>query len=260
MALRQPLAGRAARMGGNFNTCVFGWVAVVALLIAPAAAVADEPARARARMVEEVAAMAAQTGPATGREALDARVLAALGTVPRHRFVPSGEIGNAYRNRPLPIGHGQTISQPYIVALMTDLLRPAPDHVVLELGTGSGYQAAVLSVLVERVQTIEIVEPLAAQAKERLADLGYRNVEVRAGDGYHGWPERGPYDSIMVTAAASHVPPPLLKQLKSGGRMVIPVGAPFLTQHLMLVEKKSDGTFASRQILPVRFVPLTGGH
>ena len=237
-----------------------GRVVLAALLIAPGAGVADDMADARARMVEEVAVMAAETGPATGRGALDPKVLAALGTVRRDRFVPSGEIHNAYRNRPLPIGHGQTISQPYIVALMTDLLRPAPDHVVLELGTGSGYQAAILSALVERVQTIEIVEPLAAQARQRLAQLGYRNVEVRAGDGYHGWPERGPYDSIIVTAAASHVPPPLLKQLKPGGRMVIPVGAPFLTQYLMLVEKQADGSFTSRQILPVRFVPLTGGH
>jgi protein-L-isoaspartate(D-aspartate) O-methyltransferase len=146
------------------------------------------------------------------------------------------------------------------VALMTDLLSPKANHTVLEIGTGSGYQAAVLGDLVRSVYTIEIVEPLGREAKERLARLGYRNVEVKIGDGYYGWPEHGPFDGIVVTAAATHVPPPLIRQLKPGGKMVIPVGASFLTQHLLLIEKQRDGSVVSRQILPVRFVPLTGKH
>jgi protein-L-isoaspartate(D-aspartate) O-methyltransferase len=160
----------------------------------------------------------------------------------------------------LPIGHGQTISQPYIVALMTDLMQLEPDDVVLEIGTGSGYQAAVLAELAKSVFSIEIVEPLGKSAAERLRRLGYRRVDVKVADGYYGWAEHAPFDGIMVTAAASHVPPPLVRQLKPGGRMVIPVGTAFLTQHLMLVEKRRDGSVVSRQILPVQFVPLTGGH
>jgi protein-L-isoaspartate(D-aspartate) O-methyltransferase len=160
----------------------------------------------------------------------------------------------------LPIGYGQTISQPYIVALMTDLLKVNSGDVVLELGTGSGYQAAILSGLVKRVYTIEIIEPLARQAKSRLARLGYGNVTTRLGDGYYGWPEYAPFDGIIVTAAASHVPPPLIEQLKPGGRMVIPVGDRFFTQQLLLVEKTADGQITTRQVLPVRFVPLTGEH
>jgi protein-L-isoaspartate(D-aspartate) O-methyltransferase len=165
---------------------------------------------------------------------------------------------HAYENRPLPIGHDQTISQPYIVALMTDLLRLDKDDTVLEVGTGSGYQAAVLAELARSVCTIEIVEPLGIEARERLARLGYRNVEVRIGDGYKGWPEKAPFDAIMVTAGAPHVPPPLVEQLKPGGRMVIPVGPASMIQSLMLIEKKRDGTTVSRDIIPVRFVPLTG--
>ena len=161
---------------------------------------------------------------------------------------------------PLPIGHGQTISQPFIVALMTHLARARPDSTVLEIGTGSGYQAAVLSPLAKTVCTIEIIPELGETAARRLRDLGYANVQTRIGDGYFGWPECGPFDAILVTAAAGHVPPPLVQQLKPGGRMVIPVGTAFLTQHLMLLEKRRDGSVVSRQILPVRFVPLTGGH
>jgi protein-L-isoaspartate(D-aspartate) O-methyltransferase len=219
----------------------------------------DEFAAPRRQMMAEVAALARDTGTETGRPAFDARVMTALGTVPRHRFVPFDQVRAAYDNRPLPIGHGQTISQPYIVALMSDLMKVEPHHVVLEIGTGSGYQAAILAELAQTVCTIEIIEPLARAAAERLRSLGYAKVRTRVGDGYYGWEECGPYDSIIVTAAGSHVPAPLVRQLKPGGRMVIPVGAPFLAQHLMLVEKRADGSIGTRQILPVRFVPLTGG-
>jgi protein-L-isoaspartate(D-aspartate) O-methyltransferase len=181
----------------------------------------------------------------------------ALARVPRHLFVPPDQQPYAYENRPLPIGHGQTISQPYVVAFMTDVLRPGKQDRVLEIGTGSGYQAAVLAELVRSVYTIEIVEPLAAEARERLDRLGYRNVEVRAGDGYKGWPERAPFDAIIVTAGADEVPPPLLQQLKPGGRMVIPVGPAGSLQYLTLIEKQANGSIRSRQILPVRFVPFT---
>lgn len=233
------------------------FAAALALLAPHAAAQTDFDAQRRA-MVDDVAALARATAAETGRPALDPRVIAALGKVPRHRFVPDDQVRAAYENRPLPIGHGQTISQPYIVALMTDLMNVQPTHVVLEIGTGSGYQAAILAELAQTVCTIEIVEPLARQAEERLRTPGHGRVRTRIGDGYYGWEDCGPFDSIIVTAAASHVPPPLVRQLKPGGRMVIPVGAPFLAQHLMLVEKKPDGTVVSRQVLPVRFVPLTG--
>lgn len=187
----------------------------------------------------------------------DPRVMDAIARVPRHLFVPPAQQPHAYENRPLPIGEGQTISQPYIVALMTDLLKPGREDSVLEVGTGSGYQAAVLAELVRAVYTIEIVEPLAVEARRRLDRLGYRNVEVRTGDGYKGWEERAPFDAIMVTAGADEVPPPLLRQLKPGGRMVIPVGPAWSVQSLMLIEKQADGSIRSRQILPVRFVPFT---
>ena len=226
----------------------------------PAAFAADELAAQRQALMDDIAAVARDTAAETGRRAFDPRVMAVLGTVPRHRFVPPDQVHAAYRNRPLPIGYGQTISQPYIVALMTDLMNVQPDHVVLEIGTGSGYQAAILAELAQTVCTIEIVEPLAREAGERLRALGYAKVRTKAGDGYYGWEDCGPFDAIMVTAAASHVPPPLVRQLKPGGRMVIPVGPPFLAQHLMLVEKRADGTVLTRQILPVAFVPLTGKH
>jgi len=183
--------------------------------------------------------------------------MAAMGKVPRHRFVPVLQDIFAYDNRPLPIGEGQTISQPYIVALMTDLLDPKPTDTVLEVGTGSGYQAAVLAELVAKVYTIEIVEALGLRARQVLGELGYRNVEVRVGDGYGGWPAAAPFDAIIVTAAPAAVPQPLIDQLKPGGRMVIPVGASSDAQHLLLVEKQSDGRTTTRRALPVRFVPLT---
>jgi protein-L-isoaspartate(D-aspartate) O-methyltransferase len=215
---------------------------------------------ARADLVAEIQDDVRATALHLGKDALDPRVLEALGRVPRHEFVPDPQRRFAYENRPLPIGHGQTISQPYIVAIMTDLIGPEPDQRVLEIGSGSGYQAAMLAELVDQVYTIEIIEPLGRGAKARLQRLGYDNVSVRVGDGYYGWSEAGPFDAIVVTAAASHVPPPLLGQLKPGGRMIIPVGSRFLTQQLLLIEKDAGGEIRTRQLLPVRFVPLTGGH
>lgn len=224
------------------------------------AADTDRYAAARTALVAEIEAGVRATADHLGRERLAEPVLEALRRVPRHAFVAPYLRPLAYHNRPLPIGHGQTISQPYIVAIMTDLLEPRPGDRVLELGTGSGYQAAVLAEIVEHVYTIEIVEPLAGSARERLTELGYANVSVRHGDGYFGWPEHAPFDAIVVTAAASHVPPPLVAQLKPGGRMIIPVGSYFLTQQLVLVTKQEDGSVVTRQLLPVAFVPLTGAH
>ena len=217
----------------------------------------DRYAQPRERMVAEIAAMARETGTETGRPAFGDAVMAAMGKVPRHRFVPFLQQSFAYDNRPLPIGEGQTISQPYIVALMNDLIDPKPHHVVLEVGTGSGYQAAVLAELVAKVYSIEIVEPLGKRAAGLLEQLGYRNVAVRIGDGYRGWPEAAPFDAIIVTAAPAEIPKPLVEQLKPGGRMVVPVGAAFDVQRLLLIEKQADGTATTRQTLPVRFVPLT---
>ncbi|MGH9332868.1 MAG: protein-L-isoaspartate(D-aspartate) O-methyltransferase [Vicinamibacteria bacterium] len=191
-----------------------------------------------------------------GRDIRDPRVLEAMGLVPRHLFVPAALRVGAYADHPLPIGNGQTISQPYIVALMTQLAEVEPDDVVLEIGTGSGYQAAVLSEIVREVYTIEIVPELAETAKARLAELGYRDVTTRMGDGYLGWKEKAPFDAILVTAAAPEVPPPLVEQLAPGGIMVIPVGPPANVQSLVRIEKEEDGTTVSREVLPVRFVPL----
>jgi protein-L-isoaspartate(D-aspartate) O-methyltransferase len=217
----------------------------------------DPHARERQRMLEEIAAMARETRLETGRAGLSERVMAALGRVPRHEFVPPSERRNAYANRPLPIGHGQTISQPFIVALMTDLLEVGPGDKVLEIGTGSGYQAAVLAELAAKVYTIEIVESLAREAAERLARLGYRNVVVKTGDGYQGWSEHAPFDAIMVTAAPREVPPPLIEQLKPGGRLVVPVGGQWGGQKLIVLAKQADGNVTRREVLAVRFVPLT---
>jgi len=230
-----------------------------ALLGTGLVAAQDRDAERRA-MVEQIGAMAAETAEFLGKARLDDAVLEAMRTVPRHAFVPEDGQSRAYDNRPLPIGYGQTISQPYIVALMTDLLGVGPAATVLEVGTGSGYQAAVLSGLVASVSTIEIVPQLGERAREVLQRLGYDNVEVRIGDGYYGWEERAPFDAIIVTAASSHVPPPLIRQLKPGGRMLIPVGSRFMVQELLLVEKTAAGEVSTRQILPVTFVPLTGGH
>ncbi|HSI95658.1 MAG: protein-L-isoaspartate(D-aspartate) O-methyltransferase [Methylophilaceae bacterium] len=217
--------------------------------------------RARRAMVAEVEAMAEELNSAPdGTPAISSGVLDALGRVPRHRFVPEVEQDFAYLNRPLSIGYGQTISQPYIVAFMTELLKLKPCSRVLEIGTGCGYQTAVLAETGAEVYSIEIVEPLASQAAEILQALGYRHVHVRQGDGYHGWVEHAPYDGIIVTAGASHVPQPLLDQLKPGGRMIIPLGQAYATQELLLIIKDEQGAVHRHEVLPVRFVPLTGEH
>ncbi len=226
----------------------------------PGAEPLDKYATARAKMVLKIEDLTRSSARWILKQTLDPAVIEVIGRVPRHEFVPAKLRRSAYANRPLPIGYGQTISQPFIVALMTDLLAIEEGDVVLELGTGSAYQAAVLAELADRVYTIEIIPDLAGPAAERLERLGYDNVEVRAGDGYFGWPEHAPFDAIVVTAAASHVPPPLIEQLKPGGRMAIPVGSPFLTQEILLIEKAPDGEITTQQILPVTFVPLTGGH
>lgn len=212
----------------------------------------------RTRMLSDIETEVALTRHCIGKDALDARVMAVMGKVPRHEFLPEDLRDLAYCNGPAPIGCGQTISQPYIVALMTDLLNVKPTDVILEVGTGSGYQTAVLSQLVAKVYSVEIIENLAVKAGTRLAELGYENVAVRNGNGYFGWPEQGPFNGIMVTAAAPRVPPALLEQLVVGGRLVIPVGLPHGYQELTVLEKTAEHTFDSRVVLGVSFVPLTG--
>ena len=211
------------------------------------------------RMLADIEREAVYTSSLIGKRELDPRVMAAMGKVPREAFVPPDLKYLAYDNGPLPIGHGQTISQPYIVALMTDLLQPQAEHTVLEVGTGSGYQAAVLSLLVKQVFTIERVAALGEASRVRLQSLGYSNIEYCSGNGYAGWPEHAPYDGIIVTAAASHIPPALVEQLKPGGRLVIPVGLPHMPQELLLVEKDDAGETHTRDILGVAFVPLKNG-
>jgi protein-L-isoaspartate(D-aspartate) O-methyltransferase len=208
------------------------------------------------RMLADIETEVEYTRRMTGRDSLDPRVMHAMAKVARDKFVPPAMRAAAFDNGPLPIGHGQTISQPYIVALMTDLLEPQPQHVILEVGTGCGYQTAVLAELCRQVYSIEVVEALGEAAAARLKNLGYANVETRIGNGYVGWPEHAPYDGIIVTAAASHIPQPLIDQLKSGGRLVIPVGRPYSYQDLMLVTKDEAGKISSRSVLGVAFVPL----
>ena len=210
-------------------------------------------------MVVEVEAMYAETRSETGLAAMSPAVRKALGKVERHRLVPPSEVSRAYRNHPLPIGNGQTISQPYIVALSADLLNPKSGDVVLEVGTGSGYQAAVLAEIVSRVFSIELIEDLGRTAAKRLEELGYGNVEVRIGDGYAGWPDKAPFDGIVVTAAAPFVPKALVEQLKVGGRMVIPVGGAGDIQYLKVLVKRADGGVDEKRVLAVRFVPLVPG-
>ena len=209
------------------------------------------------RMLRDIERGVEYTRHLIGKNALDARVMAAFTEVPRHEFVPDDLQTRAYDDAPLPIGEGQTISQPYIVALMTDLLDAEPDDVILEVGTGSGYQAAILSRLVKRVYSVEVIDALATEARARLRRLGYANVEVRSGDGYNGWAEHAPFDGIIVTAAAPFVPEPLIEQLKPGGHLVIPVGVPYGQQELMLIEKTPEGETRSQRVLAVAFVPLT---
>ena len=214
----------------------------------------------RQQMLTAIQQMMEMTEPSVGKASLNKRVAEAMLAVPRHKFVPPDSQLYAYENRALPISHRQTISQPYIVALMTDLAEVTSESVVLEVGTGSGYQAAVLSELVSHVYSIEIVEPLGLDARLLLQDLGYDNVTVRIGDGYYGWPEHAPFDAILVTAAAEHIPEQLIQQLKPGGRLVIPVGEHRLSQSLRVLTKGTDGEIKQRDVLPVVFVPLTGDH
>ena len=237
---------------------ILGMLGLVCVI--PWAGAAEDYTVLRQRLVEQVSEDVIRTRAYTGKGALDERVMRVLGMVGRHRFVPSNLQSQAYENRPLPIGYGQTISQPYIVALMTDLLEPQAGDVVLEIGTGSGYQAAILSRLVDRVYTIEIIPELAESASARLKRLGFENVEVKNADGYYGWQEHAPFDAIIVTAASSHIPPSLVQQLKPGGVLMIPVGPVFQVQQLSMVKKDTDGEITTRQVLPVRFVPFTGEH
>lgn len=210
------------------------------------------------RLLDEIRQEVRDTRRLTGRQALDERVMAALRKVPRHAFVSARLQDCAYLNEPLPIGHGQTISQPYIVALMTDLIQPQADHVVLEAGTGSGYQSAILAELVQQVYSLEIVDELAEAARERLQRMGYGNVEVRTGNAHFGWPAHAPFDSIIVTAAATAIPPPLIEQLRPGGKLVIPLGERYFGQDLLLISKDARGRITEKRILPVAFVPLIG--
>jgi len=221
---------------------------------------ADEYLTERLHLIQLIEQDVKATSAYLKKEALDPRVLEVMATVPRHEFVPDELKSYAYRNTPLPIGHGQTISQPYIVAIMTDLLTVKPDSKVLEIGTGSGYQAAIMAELVSQVFSIEIIKPLGELAADRLKRLDYDKIKTKIGDGYYGWEEQAPFDAIIVTAAASHVPPPLIQPLKVGGRMIIPVGSQFMAQELLLIDKEEGGKIITRQILPVRFVPLTGRH
>lgn len=212
------------------------------------------------RMLNDIDMEVHLTRHLIGKNSFDDRVMAAMKRVPRHEFLPEGLRFCAYDNGPVSIGSGQTISQPYIVALMSDLLNTEPSGIILEIGTGSGYQAAILSQLVQQVYSVEIIEDLAIEARKRLNKLGYKNIEVRNDDGYSGWPEHAPYDGIIVTAAAPHIPQPLIDQLRTGARLVIPVGLPYSYQELMIVEKMSNGKIETRQVLGVAFVPLTGDH
>ena len=228
---------------------------LMGLGMAETALYAKDYAADRRRMVKKVEEMAASTASHTLIEQFDSRVIKAIGEVPRHQFVPAEIRAASYRNRPLSIGHGQTISQPFIVALMSELLQVKPTDRVLEIGTGSGYQTAVLSSLAAKVYSIEIIPELGEAARKTLERLGYLNVETKIGDGYLGWPDRAPFDGIIVTAAPDHIPAALVDQLKPNKRMVIPVGG--LTQALMVVTKRADGTTTNKTSVPVRVVPLT---
>jgi protein-L-isoaspartate(D-aspartate) O-methyltransferase len=234
-----------------------GWIAIWAIA---SPAVAQDYTLERSEMVRTIVLRAQEFGLALRGTSIDPKVLEALRLVPRHEFVPEPLRANSCADRALPIGYGQTISQPLIVALMSHLLEPRPSSVVLEVGTGSGYQAAVLAPLVRQVHSIEIIPALAESAANRVSRLGFANVSVHQGDGYYGLPQAAPFDGIIVTAAAGYIPPPLLQQLKPGARMVVPIGPPLGQQHLMVVDRDPDGRVRTRQVMLVRFVPLTGQH
>jgi protein-L-isoaspartate(D-aspartate) O-methyltransferase len=221
----------------------------ILFLVLPSASSTTQPAyeKKREAMVKE---------QIEDRGIKDKATLASMRKTPRHLFVPADQADQAYEDHPIPIGHGQTISQPYVVAYMTEIIKVNSESRVLEVGTGSGYQAAILSAIVKNVYTIEIVEPLGKAARERLSKLNYKNVQVKTGDGFYGWKEHAPFDAIVVTAAAEHIPPPLIEQLKEGGRMIIPVGSPFMVQQLMLVEKSKAGKVRTTSLMPVMFVPF----
>ncbi len=241
-----------------------GWRLTTVLAVAfagPAASAGgDGFTERRHLLVREIASEVRATHEMTGRPTLDARVMEVMARVPRHEFVPDQLRPLAYLNRPLPVGYGQTVSQPYIVALMTDLVAVDEGDTVLEIGTGVGYQAAILAELAKKVYSVEIIAELEAAAAKRLERLGYANVETRVGDGYYGWSAHAPFDAIVVTTAPTHLPPPLLKQLKPGGRMAVPVGSPFTIQYLLLVEKDLDGRITTHNVLPVIFSALAGGE
>ena len=239
---------------------ISSFTAVLIGVLIPGYTSAEDWSTMRQEMVKAVESDTFNTRHYLGKEKLDARVIKAMGKVPRHLFVPEYNQRDAYLNQPLPIGKGQTISQPFIVALMTDLLEVDESSKVFELGTGSGYQAAILAELVKDVYTIEIVEALGEKAAELLTSLGYTNVHVRVGDGFFGWPEQAPFDGIIVTAAGIDVPPALIEQLKPEGKLVIPVGEQFAVQHLLVITKHADGSLTQKSVLPVRFVPITGEH
>ena len=236
------------------------WLLLVISMVAVAHEVTAQEVqcvRERAAMVETIRSYARSAAAVLGQQGLSERVLEVMAQTKRHLFIPERSCSIAYADRPVPIGLGQTISQPYIVALMTHLAEVAPDHVVLEVGTGSGYQAAILAHLARKVCTIEIIPQLAETAAKTLRDLAYDNVSARLGDGYDGWPECGPFDAIVVTAALGEPPPPLIEQLKVGGRLVMPVGAGSTTQQLTVVEKTAPDKTSTRSVALVRFVPMT---
>jgi protein-L-isoaspartate(D-aspartate) O-methyltransferase len=248
---------KAMTRSSGFVPCVGIISVLLALFAAPVVPSAGDQEDARFRVLRERMVREQIAEPPDFRDPVkDQRVLSSMRAVPRHLFVEPPDVSAAYGDHPLPIGHGQTISQPYIVALMTAMLQIEPGHRILEVGTGSGYQAAILSALADRISTVEIIEPLGKKAEDRLKRLGYENVEVKIGDGYFGWEERAPFDRIIVTCATTLVPPPLLQQLKPGGRMCIPVGGQYAVQYLTMVEKSEGGTITMRKTIPVRFVPL----
>ena len=247
-------------MKPRFSSCIILLLGCCLFSAIPQLSIGDhDEAHYKAKRENMVATQIDQRGVRDSRKGVeDERVLEVMRRVLRHEFVRDVDKHRAYADHPLPIGYDQTISQPYIVAYMTELLKPKKEHKVLEVGTGSGYQAAVLAELVDHVYTIEIIEKLGEKAKKRLERLEYKNLTVKIGDGYYGWEKHAPFDTIIVTAAADHIPPPLVRQLKPGGIMCIPVGGRFQVQTLMLVQKEADGSIITKQIFPVRFVPLTG--